>query len=62
MQPAAMQLLHTDINTDVCVICIIDFMTPGTADNIQYLLISGTRSCEGSRTFRKNRATISARL
>ena len=51
---------NTDISTALCEM-YYKFYTLGATD-AQYLLISGTRSCEGSRTFRKNRASITARF
>ena len=58
-EPAA-ATSNTDISTALCNM-YYKFYTLGATDK-QFLLISGTRSCEGSRTFRKNRASITARF
>jgi|9_EtaG_2_1085328.scaffolds.fasta_scaffold00033_23 hypothetical protein len=50
----------TDISTALCEMYYKFFTASPTGE--QVLLISGTRSCEGSRTFKKNRASITARF
>ena len=49
----------TDIPVSLCDMNY-RFYDPGLANNIQYLLISGTRSCEGSAFFTQNMAYIRA--